>query len=252
LEGQDTTTIYYNSKFKVVKNQNSASYYRKLFQYNDLWLVNDFYSNGILKMTGSFQDNKCTIRQGIFKNYYQSGQLQSVEQYINNKKNGKWIQYFESGIKDYESEYQNDNKTGVWIWYFDNGKIGAREKYKNNIRVKAKYWNKEGEKVEIKDAEYPPTFQGGGLENFKSWVAERVEYPEYLANSQIKGEVRIQFNINPQGEVDDVKIVQSVYSMIDDIVYKVIKSSPKWIPGKLHNREFAYTYEISLYLEYKK
>lgn len=252
LTGQDTTTIYLNRKYEVAKNQNSAKYYRKLFRNNELWCANDYYLNGILKMTGSYIDNKCTRKQGVFTNYYESGIIKSIEQYIDNKKNGKWIEYYENGQKDTESEFVNNSKSGWWTWYSIDGVICAKEKYKEDKRIKATFYNKEGKKVEISEAEFAPIFEGGGIEKFTSWVAERVDYPKYLANSQIKGDVRIQFTVNPFGELVDFKILNSVYSTIDEVVLNIIKSSPKWVPGKLHNREFAYQYEISIHMEYKK
>jgi TonB family protein len=252
VHGQDTITTYYNSKSEVAKNQKSAFFYRKLFPTNDLWIANDYYLNGNLKMSGSFKDIKCAKKQGMFKNYFESGKIMSEEQYIDNKKNGKWIQYYENGIKDYESNYKDNIKSGIWIWYFDNGQISAKEKYVNDKRVKAKFWNKEGVKIDSSNAEYAPSFQGGGIDKFSSWVAENVKYPMSFANTGIKGEVKIQFCINPSGEVEGVKIVRSIHSLIDEEAMKVVKSSPKWIPGKLHGKEFKYQYEIPIYFEYKK
>jgi TonB family protein len=250
-QAQDTLNFYLNSRSEITKHQSSASFQRKAYQKNNLWYVIDYYLNGTLKMTGSYTDSKFINKQGVFNNFYSSGKIKSIEIYNNNKKNGKWIQYYENGKKDFEIEYLNDSKTGEWHWYFENGQIGAKEKYDKNNIIKAKYWNQNGQKVEKDSAEYAPSFEGGGFDNFKSWVAERAIYPQEFSRSQIKGEVRVKFTVNEKGEIEDIKLTKNLYSRIDDVVYNVIKMAPKWKPGKMHNREFPYQYELGVYMEYK-
>lgn len=252
IEAQDTLTFYLNSRYKILKDQNQATIKRKVIQSNNLWLVWDYLMNGTLKMTGSFLDSKFTRKQGIFKNYYESGKIKSIEQYNDNKKNGKWSQFYENGQTDYEIEYLNDTKSGVWNWYFENGQIGAKENYRNNLLLKAKYWNKDGKRMADSLAVYAPGFEGGGQDKFKDWVTERAKYPKDMAYSDIKGIVKIRFTINDKGEIEDIIIINNVYSRIDDVVVRVIKMAPKWTPGKMHNRYFPYEYEISVPMEYKK
>lgn len=78
----------------------------------------------------------------------------------------------------------------------------------------------------------PPKFQGGSPSLFSSWRAEHLIYPEDAKKNKIQGTVRTMFTIYEDGTVHDVRIIQGVNPELDAEAIRVIKSSPKWIPGK--------------------
>jgi periplasmic protein TonB len=42
----------------------------------------------------------------------------------------------------------------------------------------------------------------------------------------------VQFVIDEQGNITDVKIVRGVNELLDNEALRVIKAAPKWMPGK--------------------
>jgi protein TonB len=76
------------------------------------------------------------------------------------------------------------------------------------------------------------TFEGGDLNNFSSWVKDRIMYPAMASEAGITGKVFVQFSVNREGEVCDVKVVRSVHPSLDNEAVRVIKSSPRWTPAK--------------------
>jgi len=78
-----------------------------------------------------------------------------------------------------------------------------------------------------------PLFNGGdaGTE-FRKYIAENLRYPEDAAASGISGRVIVQFTVNKNGEVVDPKVVRSVSPSLDQEALRVVKSSPRWTPGK--------------------
>ena len=81
-------------------------------------------------------------------------------------------------------------------------------------------------------AEILPSFQGGNLDTYRSWVESEVVYPKKLLRKKIGGIVTVEFIIDKDGSVIFSKIMQSPHELLSAEVERVIKSSPKWSPGK--------------------
>lgn len=81
-------------------------------------------------------------------------------------------------------------------------------------------------------AEILPSFQGGNLDTYRSWVESEVVYPKKLLRKKIGGRVTVEFIIDKDGSVIFSKIMQSPHELLSAEVERVIKSSPKWSPGK--------------------
>jgi periplasmic protein TonB len=76
-----------------------------------------------------------------------------------------------------------------------------------------------------------PTFRGGDINNFRSWVQLRTNYPEEAIEKKIQGRVSLTFIVEPDGTVSNVTVIKGVDPLIDNEAVKSIQSSPKWSPG---------------------
>jgi len=81
-----------------------------------------------------------------------------------------------------------------------------------------------------------PKFQGGDLTTFWAWCQQNTKYPEIAAENGVSGTVTVQFVVNKQGNVVDVKLLRSVDPALDKEAIRVIESSPKWTPGDNRGR----------------
>ena len=87
------------------------------------------FANGILRYDGiTDEDGK---RQGLWKEYYPTGELKSQGHYINSKQEGDWKFYFENQRIEVEGRYKNGKKEGAWYWYYPNGNILQEENWNN-------------------------------------------------------------------------------------------------------------------------
>jgi Ca-activated chloride channel family protein len=97
-----------------------------------------------------------------------------------------------------------------------------------------------------------PLFAGGRLEDtFRKWVAENLRYPEYCQQSAIQGRVIVQFTIDRNGRLTDVKVIRGVHPMLDAEAVRVLSASPGWTPGKQRGKPVAvkYVFPVSFKLE---
>ena len=100
----------------------------------------------------------------------------------------------------------------------------------------------EEEAIPFALVENKPTFQGGDANTFSKWVNSRLEYPEIAKENGIQGRVTLQFTVNTDGSVSDVKVLRGVDSSLDKEAVRVVSSSPKWKPGMQRDKPVRVTY----------
>ena len=79
--------------------------------------------------------------------------------------------------------------------------------------------------------EVQPSFPGGERELMK-FLNENIKHPALAIDIGIQGKVQVQFIVGKDGSIEDVKIARGVDKSLDNEAIRVIKSMPKWIPGK--------------------
>ena len=90
--------------------------------------------------------------------------------------------------------------------------------------------------------EQKPKFKGGDANEFSKWVNSRLVYPEIAKENGLQGRVTLSFTIKADGTLSDVKVLRGVDPSLDQEAVRVVKSSPKWTPGKQRDRAVAVSY----------
>jgi len=84
--------------------------------------------------------------------------------------------------------------------------------------------------------EQMPTFQDGGINAFRNYLQQQVEYPREAAQAGIEGTVFVKFMVNKQGKTDEIEVMRGVHENLDQAVIALIENSPDWEPGKQRGR----------------
>lgn len=100
----------------------------------------------------------------------------------------------------------------------------------------------EEETIPFQLVEEKPTFQGGDANEFTKWVNSKLVYPEIAKENGVQGKVTLQFTVNTDGSVSNVKVLRGIDSSLDKEAVRVVSSSPKWKPGKQRDRPVKVTY----------
>ena len=89
-----------------------------------------------------------------------------------------------------------------------------------------------------------PEFPGGQQALFK-FLSENVKYPVIAQENGIQGRVICQFVVNRDGSIVDVEVVRSAGdASLDKEAVRVIKSMPKWKPGKQRGKAVRVKYTL--------
>lgn len=76
-----------------------------------------------------------------------------------------------------------------------------------------------------------PSFPGGEMALMK-YLAENIKYPAEAKKAGIKGRVFVHFIVEPNGKVDNIKILKGIGHGCDKEVIRVMEKMPKWVPGR--------------------
>lgn len=79
--------------------------------------------------------------------------------------------------------------------------------------------------------EEQPSFPGGDEELYK-FLAENIQYPALARENNVEGKVFVQFVVEKNGSITQVKLVKDIGSGCGQEAMRVVKSMPKWKPGK--------------------
>ena len=104
----------------------------------------------------------------------------------------------------------------------------------------------EEETIQFINVEQKPKFQGGDANGFAKWVNSRLVYPELAKDNGIEGRVTLQFTIDKDGKVQDVKVLSAPDPSLAEEAVRVVSSSPKWEPGRQRDRavRVSYTFPV--------
>ena len=104
----------------------------------------------------------------------------------------------------------------------------------------------EEETIQFINVEQKPKFQGGDANGFSKWVNSRLVYPEIAKDNGIEGRVTLQFTIDKDGKVQDVKVLSAPDPSLAEEAVRVVSASPKCEPGRQRDRavRVSYTFPV--------
>ena len=70
-----------------------------------------------------------------------------------------------------------------------------------------------------------PKFRGGGIQKFRQYIQSNLEYPAVAAENGISGKVFVQFVVNKDGDIDEVKVVRGVDLGVNRKIIREIKNA---------------------------
>jgi len=90
-----------------------------------------------------------------------------------------------------------------------------------------------------KQPEFP-----GGMKAFTKYLEDNGKYPQRAQNSGIQGKVFLSFIIERDGSLGDIRVDRKLGYGLDEEAVRLLKNSPKWIPGVQRDRVVRVKYNI--------
>ena len=93
--------------------------------------------------------------------------------------------------------------------------------------------------------EQMPEFPGGETA-LRKYLSNSVKYPRIATENGVQGKVYVNFVVDKNGGISNVKVVRGVDSALDNEAVRVIKAMPKWIPGKQNGETVRVSYTVPI------
>lgn len=132
--------------------------------------------------------------------------------------------FYPDGALQYEEHF--DGQKINTVYYKPNGKVIKKPKKK------------------IDPYETMPSFPGG-QEAFFEFLSKNVKYPAIAQKNGIEGRVIVEFVVAKDGKIEKVKVARTGGDpSLDKEAVRVIKSMPRWTPGKRRGEPVRVKYTV--------
>ena len=78
------------------------------------------------------------------------------------------------------------------------------------------------------------------------FIADSLRYPSVSCEHRIEGSVVVRFVVDCKGNIVNPLVVRSVDPLLDREAIRLVKSMPKWIPGRQNGKPVCVIYNIPI------
>lgn len=207
-----------------------------------------YYRDGLKQETGEFGNG---LKVGKWEAWYPNGKKRELVDYdkgsigplvLNYKvmefydANGKQLVKKGKGLyrtyyKDYvvksEGNIKKGIKTGSWKGFYDNGRTYYYETYSKGKLKSGTSYSPAGKSYKYDEFSIGTT-PSGGFQDFYKYVSRKMRYPAQARRIGVEGKVYVQFDVNEEGKLTDVKVLKGIGAGCDAEAVRVISNSDKW------------------------
>lgn len=203
---QDTT--FYDYKWNKIKSLIGARYY-ELTQKDSAdpskYVVRKYVRPKTLLEETSYSDSALKIQEGMYRKFYESGDLHLVVNFKNGKMDGDLISYW------------------------GEGQLKRKDKYENGNFISGKILNTNGRELEYYPFIILPSFRGGE-KKLNAYLKKELHYPPSAIEKKVEGIVQVGFTLSDKGVIRDVKLIKGVQEDLDAEALRVVRIMPRWNP----------------------
>ena len=120
------------------------------------------------------------------------------------------------------------------------------EQVKSSVKFTAPIIKKDSEVEETKIftvVEQMPMYPGGDAA-LMGYLRDNIKYPTVAAENGVQGRVVVGFVVERDGSITDVNILRGVDPSLDREAMRVVKSMPRWNPGKQNGSAVRVKYQV--------
>lgn len=241
---QDTIATYFDAFGNPTTNVYESSFFRS--KINPSNPTKTYYWGDSLGENRAFKPSQIAGKNGRFVFLNSTKTIIKEMTFNQNRLDGMAYAYYDNGkIMDVEF-FKNGLQDSTATYYYDNGAISAIEQYESDSLVSFELFNEDGTKDTITKSAVIQAKYPGGLVEMKKYLANNIRYPQNAVEMGLEGKCYLQFNVDENGKIEDIKIMRGVPDCpeCDMESIRVIKEMPNWIPAKIHNRYSESIYRL--------
>ena len=99
--------------------------------------------------------------------------------------------------------------------------------------------------------EQMPEFPGG-MPAMIEFLQTNLKYPKDAIKQQVGGRVMVMFVVETDGTLSNVRVARNVFPSLDSEAVRVVKTMPKWKPGKEKGQPVRVNFTLPVVFSLKK
>ena len=220
-------------KFKMKINDKSEWTYQSSSVFregpNDVFLTRESIITEYAEVQKALAYNNGAIAKSIFtrlqnEDYNVKATTSSIDPHA---------QYFSESVADEIDEEKIRKEMDSWI---------AKQAVRDNSAIKKSNESRvDDEAIPIGLVDKQPSFMGGNANKFSHWVGQHLVYPEIAKENGVQGRVTLQFTIQADGRLTNVKVVRGIDPSLDKEAVRCVSTSPRWKPGTNQGKPVSVT-----------
>lgn len=199
-----------------------------------------FWDDGSIRSQGTYQYGR---KQGMWVESEPGKGKSSSGNYLNQHKEGEWIQLDSNGLVESIYTYHDDKRHGKFFEYDANGMKANEGIYRNDTLMGQLLKRPETSKPYLKSCQ--ETLLGDvylcSETTFNANIFSSLKYPPKAKAMGIEGAAFIQWDVLPDGSVDNIRVPQSLSDDIEKEILRVFRANDKWIPAYRDGKPVKYT-----------
>ncbi len=84
----------------------------------------------------------------------------------------------------------------------------------------------------------------GGMAKLMGYLGNNIKYPPFAKETNIQGRVFINFVVEPDGKISNVKVLRGIGGGCDEEAIRVVESMPNWKPGMQRGKPVRVSYNL--------
>jgi TonB family protein len=229
-----------------------------------------FYPSGKKQEMANFKNGN---KEGDEYKYFPDGSLYTHKRYVNTINNpggvfgttflviecndidGKTLTSYGNGyFVGYDADFKIIKEEGPLKAGFKDGKwkgeggtkdskITFNEEYNNGQLIIGKSVDQNNNTYTYTVRDKQPQFIGG-VEAFGSYLGQNIKYPYSARLNKLQGVVILTFVVQADGTLTEIKAVRSPGEDMAEEALRVLRLSPKWVPGSQYGRPVRVSYTV--------
>ncbi|MBE6329936.1 MAG: energy transducer TonB [Bacteroidales bacterium] len=91
----------------------------------------------------------------------------------------------------------------------------------------------------------------GGNAKLMEFLRKELVYPQIAIDNNVQGRVFVQFVVNRDGSIQDVKVTRGVDPILDEEAIRVVKKMPKWVPAEQRGKTVRSRFTLPVMFKFK-
>ncbi|MEM0541687.1 M56 family metallopeptidase [Flavobacterium sp. j3] len=152
--------------------------------------------------------------------------------------------YFDKNLKNSHLKFKGDTLK-MRISNFDRVQKNKEKKENDKENIAFQDTTKVYTSIDLTEK---PSFNGG-FEAFYKYIGSSYKVPEQVTKNKLKGRVFVQFIIEKDGSLSNIKTLRDMGYGTGDEAIRVLKESPKWTPGKVKEKPVRTMYSLPISIQ---